>query len=129
MAGLQVTQAQADAAIAAKNEMINVFEEGAYVGAVEVIPDILNGDPFTPDPTNTAGEDYSSGTAVAIIRAIALGPVPVGLPSYTVAQLATLPPASYPHCMIYVSNEAGGAVPAFSDGSNWRRVTDRNVVS
>lgn len=31
--------------------------------------------------------------------------------------------------LVYVSNEAGGAVLAFSDGSVWRRVTDRAVVS
>ena len=31
--------------------------------------------------------------------------------------------------MIYVTDETGGAVPAFWDGSNWRRVTDRAVVS
>lgn len=31
--------------------------------------------------------------------------------------------------MVYVSNETGGGVPAFSDGANWRRVTDREVVS
>ena len=30
---------------------------------------------------------------------------------------------------IQVSDDAGGEVPAFSDGVNWRRVTDRNVVS
>jgi hypothetical protein len=31
--------------------------------------------------------------------------------------------------MVYVSNESGGAVVAFSDGTNWRRVTDRAIVS
>ena len=31
--------------------------------------------------------------------------------------------------IIFVSDEAGGAVPAFTDGVNWRRVTDRNIVS
>lgn len=31
--------------------------------------------------------------------------------------------------IIYVSDEAGGAVLAFSDGTNWRRVTDRAVIS
>lgn len=31
--------------------------------------------------------------------------------------------------VIYVSDESGGAVLAFSDGSAWRRVTDRAVVS
>lgn len=30
---------------------------------------------------------------------------------------------------IYVSNESGGAQMAFSDGTDWRRFTDRNVVS
>jgi hypothetical protein len=31
--------------------------------------------------------------------------------------------------IIYVSNESGGAVHAFSDGTNWRRVTDRAIIS
>ena len=31
--------------------------------------------------------------------------------------------------MVYCVNETGGAVPAFSDGTVWRRVTDRAVVS
>lgn len=31
--------------------------------------------------------------------------------------------------MIYVYDETGGPVPAFSDGTVWRRVTDRNQVS
>jgi hypothetical protein len=30
---------------------------------------------------------------------------------------------------IYVTNDVGGAVPAFSDGVNWRRSTDRAVIS
>lgn len=53
---------------------------------------------------------------------------PVVMPAYTVA---TLPSASVAGAgaQIYVSDETGGAVPAFSDGSNWRRVTDRAVVS
>lgn len=31
--------------------------------------------------------------------------------------------------IVYVSDETGGAVLAFSDGTDWRRVTDRAVVS
>lgn len=51
----------------------------------------------------------------------------VQAPSYTVA---TLPSAvTYARGLIYVSNEAGGAVIAFSDGTVWRRVTDRAQVS
>lgn len=30
---------------------------------------------------------------------------------------------------IYVSDEAGGSVIAFSDGTDWRRLTDRAIVS
>lgn len=54
--------------------------------------------------------------------------VPLALPSYTVAALPSAATATGGG-MIYVSNEAGGAVPAFSDGTNWRRVTDRTIVS
>ena len=51
----------------------------------------------------------------------------VRLPAYTVA---TLPPAVAGGAMIFVTNEAGGSVPAFDDGAgNWRRVTDRAIVS
>lgn len=50
------------------------------------------------------------------------------LTSYTVG---TVPSASSSGAgsQIYVSNETGGAVVAFSDGTNWRRVTDRAVIS
>lgn len=51
---------------------------------------------------------------------------PPTLPSYTVA---TLPSASPAFQTIGVSDESGGAVLAFSDGTNWRRVTDRAIVS
>ena len=45
--------------------------------------------------------------------------------------VATLPSASGngAGAIIYVSNETGGAVLAFSDGTNWRRVTDRAIVA
>ena len=44
-------------------------------------------------------------------------------------EVATLPNATQPGQLIYVTDETGGAVMAFSDGSNWRRITDRAVVS
>lgn len=50
----------------------------------------------------------------------------IQLTSYTVAQL---PVATLAGGLIFVSDEAAGAVPAFSDGTNWRRVTDRAIVS
>jgi hypothetical protein len=51
---------------------------------------------------------------------------PLQLPSYTVAGA---PAATTAGQVIYVSNEAGGAVLAFSDGTNWRRVTDRTIIA
>jgi hypothetical protein len=47
-------------------------------------------------------------------------------PEYTVAQLPAATPSSQ---MAMVTNEVGGYVLAFSDGTNWRRVTDRAVAS
>ena len=52
----------------------------------------------------------------------------VQLTSYTVATLPEVPDVLFPG-LIYVSDETGGAVPAFSDGTDWRRVTDRAVIS
>ena len=52
---------------------------------------------------------------------------PVRVKSYTVAGVPSA--AAGAGQLIYVSDEAGGAVLAFSDGTNWRRVTDRAVVS
>lgn len=44
--------------------------------------------------------------------------------------VADLPdPAAHEGGLIFVPDESGGAVPAFSDGAAWRRVTDRAVVS
>lgn len=31
--------------------------------------------------------------------------------------------------MVYVTDETGGAIPCFSDGTNWRRVSDRAIAS
>lgn len=50
----------------------------------------------------------------------------VSLTSYTVL---TLPAVTTAPGLIFVSDESGGSVPAFSDGTDWRRVTDRAVVS
>lgn len=52
---------------------------------------------------------------------------PFVLKSYTVAQLASV--AATTGAVVFVSNETGGAQPAFYDGTNWRRFTDRAIVS
>lgn len=55
------------------------------------------------------------------------GKIPVLLPSFTVSGVPSA--SDNPNGLIYVSNETGGAVLAFSDGTNWRRVTDRAIIS
>lgn len=55
---------------------------------------------------------------------------PLLLKSLTVSELTGEYAASlWTGGLIYVSDESGGAVPAFSDGTDWRRVTDRAIVS
>lgn len=65
------------------------------------------------------------GTPAPTCRLDVAGPARVG--QYA---KAALPPAAAcgAGAMVYVSDEIGGAVIAFSDGTNWRRVTDRAVV-
>lgn len=52
---------------------------------------------------------------------------PIRTKSYTVAGV----PAANAGAgqMIFVTNEAGGATLVFSDGTNWRRVADRAIIS
>lgn len=49
------------------------------------------------------------------------------LPAYAVADLPDA--TAYPYHLVYVTDETGGAQPAASDGTNWRRLTDRAIVS
>jgi len=53
---------------------------------------------------------------------------PVSHDSYTVAEAQALTYIN-PGDMIFVSNESGGATMAFYDGSDWRRIQDRQVIS
>lgn len=50
------------------------------------------------------------------------------LKSYTVATLPTASAAGA-GATAYATDETGGAIPVFSDGTNWRRVTDRAVAA
>lgn len=53
--------------------------------------------------------------------------VPSKLKSYSKGALPTV--ATHAQSFIWVADEAGGAQPAYSDGVNWRRVSDGAVVS
>ena len=85
-----------------------------------IVPDSVTGGSKGAGTINVSGGYYVAGTLVIDDAATP------HLPSYTVA---TLPAATSPGMMIYVSDETGGAVPCFSDGTDWRRVTDRAVAS
>lgn len=66
------------------------------------------------------------------INAAGTSPVSFGSPaqakSYTVATVPSAS-ASGAGAIIYVTDESGGAVLAVSDATDWRRVTDRAVIS
>ena len=52
---------------------------------------------------------------------------PMKLKGYTVSQLGSLTASA--GAMVYCTDETGGSIPAFYDGTNWRRVSDRAIVS
>ena len=89
---------------------------------------------FTTVTTSDPVEDYGSITEAANITAD-YGAVddndtrsPTAHDSYTVSEANAL---TYLNSgdMIFVSDETGGATMAFYDGTNWRRIQDRAVIS
>jgi hypothetical protein len=52
---------------------------------------------------------------------------PLPLMAFEVSDLPSA--AIWEGAIVYVPDEDGGAVLAFSDGTDWRRSTDRSVVS
>jgi len=80
----------------------------------------LAGDKVTEDDVPTA--QFQS-----LLEAIELAINNLSAPTYTVT---TVPdPVISESRMIYVSDEAGGATIAFSDGVSWRRCQDRSIIS
>lgn len=80
----------------------------------EVVASDVNGQPHVLT-VNTANQLLVDGTYANLMQ------------SFTVATLPSA--ATFIRTLIYVSDETGGPTPAFSDGVNWRRVTDLAVVS
>jgi len=81
---------------------------------------IVIGDSTVGNGSNTTTIGNSSTVSTHLQGVVVVG-------EYTVA---TLPTAStYQAGMIMVSDETGGYTQAFSDGTNWRRVQDRAIVS
>lgn len=80
-----------------------------------------------PNPTMYRDWQKWAGALTQVLRIPAEVQIP-DMPILTVTQLAAVTP-SEGRGLVYVSDETGGGVPAFADGTNWRRVTDRAVVS
>jgi fibronectin-binding autotransporter adhesin len=97
-----------------------IFVDGADFGTVTE-PVTLSDDLGLV--TDAVTEEADLGT---LVTAGLIYPDQFVLPSYTAN---TLPSAAVAGAMIYVTNETGGPVPAFADGTNWRRVTDRAIVT
>jgi len=80
--------------------------------------------------------DSTNGVRVLVstVQKLDIGPTSIGAtvpiipPSYTVANLPA-PEVALIGAMAYCTDEVGGAVPVFCDGTDWRRVTDRTIAS
>ena len=97
-----------------------IFVDGADFGTVTE-PVTLSDDLGLV--TDAVTEEADLGT---LVTSGLIYPDQFVLPSFTAN---ALPSAVVAGAMIYVTNETGGAVPAFADGTNWRRVTDRAIVT
>jgi hypothetical protein len=120
MAALNVTAQEAAIAAAFATELADSLKDGT-TGGVTIAPPI----PLTLIPQQVI--DLYKVVLMTEIRAF-LTTYGSALPSFTVAGLPA-PATAGAGRLVYVSNESGGAVPAFSDGAAWRRVTDRAVVT
>lgn len=82
----------------------------------------------TPEWQVNDDSSIVSNNLLAISPSQAKVQVPLGLKAYTVA---TLPAAVGVGvgALSYVTDAPGGAVPAFNDGTNWRKITDRTILT
>jgi hypothetical protein len=106
--------------IAAVTGGSEIFVDGADFGTVTELVTITDDLGLVTD-TVTSEADLG-----ALVTSGLIYPDQFVLPNYTTS---TLPSAVIVGSMIFVTNESGGSVPAFADGTNWRRVTDRAIVT
>jgi hypothetical protein len=119
--GISITTNSATDTITFVGASTIVWEVGGSLGYVwEAAATFYDFGSVTEVPATTV---YDLGT---IVTTGVFYPGQLVLPSYTVAGLPTADTAAQ---FVYVTNDVGGPVPAFSDGTNWRRVTDRAIVS
>lgn len=115
-----VMDAGTDTLTIAASSGSDVFVDGADFGTVTEIVTASDDLGLITDAV-TAESDLGTLVISGLIY-----PDQLVLPSYTTT---TLPPAVIAGAFIFVSNAAGGSIPAFADGANWRRVDDRTIVT
>ena len=120
MAALTISAGDAGAGALVRTKLDDAFKSGTTGGATLPPPMALTSIPSVVldlyEIAFIAGYQVTNSSGVP-------------LPSFTVVGAGILGASGRTGLMIYVSDEAGGAVPAFSDGTNWRRVTDRAIIS
>jgi hypothetical protein len=118
MAALSITAAEAALGTSVRISLESGFKEGTDTSLSLDAPVALNTIPAVV-------LDLYEIAFLAALKTMYSGGVP--LPSFTVAGVGSA--VGKTGYMVFISNESGGAVVAFSDGTNWRRVTDRAIVS
>lgn len=122
-AGITIlTDADTDTITITSVAIDSIFATGGDMGTVE---EAVTAEQDLGLITSSILESYNLGT---IILGGLIHPDQFVLPSFTVAELGNTvaTPAGQ---MVFCVNDTGGAIPAFSDGTDWRRVTDRAVIS
>ena len=99
---------------------VSIFSTGGDMGTVV---ELVTATEDLGSITTAYSVAYDLGT---LILTGMIWPDQLKLPSFTVAGLPNVTPAGQ---MIFVSNATSGSIPAFSDGTNWRRVDDRSIVT
>ena len=129
---LYYTDARANSAIDAKlTGNLTFGEVDASIVSSPIFETVSDYGLITSSTTNTINYGSLTDAVVALVNSdygvVETSGGPVEFPRYAVL---SVPDASaYIGHMIYVTNDTGGPVMAFSDGTNWRRVTDRAVIS
>lgn len=75
----------------------------------------------------STGSNIQWSGDIKVINSEIVNNLPIKLVSKTVTELGSLVAST--GSMVFCIDESGGSIPAFYDGSNWRRVSDRAIVS
>lgn len=125
---VSVSQEDSDRMAAYEADVRDILINGTSDG-MPTLPVQFSTAEYEGVPDNHLFERFNMAVVLALFRLSKNGPVkfPVQMPSYL---KAAMPDATTnTGCMIFVTDAIGGAVPAFSDGALWLRVTDRVAIN